>query len=59
MAQNGEDENCESLQGASDLDLESCDLDVLMPAEEGVGVLPTYEGRVDFILFIFLYMVER
>lgn len=64
MTQNGvnwnwEDENCESLQGAADLDLESCYLDVLMQAEEGVGVLPAYEWRTGFFSFFFFYMVER
>lgn len=53
MERNGEAENCESLQGAADLDLESRYLDVLMQAEEGVGVLPAYEGRTDFFFLLF------
>lgn len=59
MERNGEAENCESLQGAADLDLESRYLDVLMQAEEGVGVLPAYEGRKGGqISFFFFYIVD-
>lgn len=55
MEPTGEAENCESLQGAADLDLESHCLDVLMQAEERVGVSPAYGGQAAFFSLLSLF----